>query len=144
MYVHVYKYMYHGRFTVDRKLCACARILKSKPLFSYTPSGRHRSVVTYRSYKWWRTVFVSWDFRSRGCGGASFFGYGRKFPAHQSQETDWTRRFVRYASDFISCKKGSTEDMRHSYKNELPTTYQHPIGWLLMHGRPSNKVITTP
>ena len=28
--------------------------------------------------------------------------------------------------------------MRHSYKNELPTTYQHPIGWLLMHGRPSN------
>ena len=63
---------------------------------------------------------------------------------YQSQETDWTRRFVRYASDFISCKKGSTEDMRHSYKNELPTTYQHPIGWLLMHGRPSNKVMTIP
>ena len=33
--------------------------------------------------------------------------YGRKFPTHQSQETDLTRRFVRYASDFISCKKGA-------------------------------------
>ena len=27
-----------------------------------------------------------------------------------------------------SVVKGSTKDMRHSYKNELPTTHQHPIG----------------
>ena len=36
--------------------------------------------------------------------------YGRKFPAHQSQETNLTRRFVRYAADFISCKR---EHRRH-------------------------------
>ena len=53
--------------------------------------------------------------------------YGRKFPAHQSQETD--RQDV--SSDMpltSSVVKGSTEDMRHNYKNELPYTYQHPIG----------------
>ena len=46
--------------------------------------------------------------------------YGWKFPAHQSQETDRTRRFVRYASDFISCKKGAQK----TWDTVIRTNYQ--------------------
>ena len=76
-------------------------------LFSHSAAAKLRwqqltgkSMRSYSPTRWWSR----WEVHNQ-C-----LQYGRKFPAHQSQETDLTRRFVRYASDFISCKK---EHRRH-------------------------------
>ena len=91
----------HSRF--------CIMILKNITTFTQGKTNHGQNIYTRQvnSDRIWE-IQTGWTW------------YGRKFPAHQSQETDLTRRFVRYASDFISCKKGAQK----TWDTVIRTNYQ--------------------